>query len=60
MEVLFDRHEREEAVPEEHPSGEHRVGSGEHPTESDDADDGITALPDPMSVDVLLKRFGIK
>jgi serine/threonine protein kinase len=60
MEVLFDRHEREEAVPEEHPSGEHRVGSGEHLTGSEDVDDGITALPDPMSVDVLLKRFGIK
>ena len=60
MEVLFDRHEREEAVPEEHPSGEHRVGSGEHMTGSDEVDDGITALPDPMSVDVLLKRFGIK
>src|SRR5258706_2021447 len=60
MEVLFDRHEREEAVPDEHPSGEHKTGSGEHMTGPDDEEDGITALPDPMSVDVLLKRFGIK
>jgi serine/threonine protein kinase len=60
MEVLFDRHEREEAVPEDHPSGEHGIGSAEHLAGSEGEDEGITALPDPMSVDVLLRRFGIK
>jgi len=57
MEVLFDRHEREEAFADEHPSGEHS-GGGRATDPGGEGDDA--ALPDPMSVDVLLKRFGIK
>jgi serine/threonine protein kinase len=60
MEVLFDRHEREEAIPEDHPSGEHKSGSGEHRGGTGGPGDEIDALPDPMSVDTLLRRFGIK
>jgi serine/threonine protein kinase len=57
VEVLFDRHEREETLPEDHPSGEHRSGSG---TDVSGGEPEFTAVPDPMSVDTLLKRFGIK
>ena len=59
VEVLFDRHEREEALPEDHPSGEHSDGSGERPAGAGGQAE-FTAVPDPMSVDTLLKRFGIK
>jgi len=59
MEVIFDPHEREEAAPEEHPPGEHAEGSRERPA-GPGAQVEVTALPDPMSVDMLLKRFGIK
>src|SRR6266542_3423674 len=59
VEVLFDRHEREEALPEDHPSGEHSRGSGE-PLVGAGGEPEFTAVPDPMSVDMLLKRFGIK
>jgi hypothetical protein len=58
--ILLISRRLEEAFPDDHPSGEHKTGSGEHMPGPDDEDDGITALPDPMSVDVLLKRFGIK
>ena len=57
VEVLFDRHEREETLPEDHPSGEHRSGPG---AEGSGGEPEFTAVPDPMSVDTLLKRFGIK
>jgi serine/threonine protein kinase len=60
MEKLFDRHEREEAFPEDHPSGEHKSGSGEHRAGTSVLEDEVEALPDPMSVDTLLRRFGIK
>ncbi len=60
MERLFDRHEREEAIPEDHPSGEHKSGSGEHRAGTSGPEDEVEALPDPMSVDTLLRRFGIK
>jgi len=59
VEVLFDRHEREEALPEEHPSGEHRRGPGADASGAG-GEPEFTAVPDPMSVDTLLKRFGIK
>jgi len=59
VEVLFDRHEREEALPEDHPSGEHGGGSGERSAGAGGQAE-FTAVPDPMSVDTLLKRFGIK
>ena len=68
MELLFDREEREEALPEDAtPSGrtprpiaeaelEDALSGGEEP-----APDPPDAIADePMSVDTLLKRFGIK
>jgi hypothetical protein len=59
MEVLFDRHEREEAIPEDHSPTDGKGAPGEGAPRAG-ADEGITALPDPLSVDILLKRFGIK
>jgi serine/threonine protein kinase len=67
VELLFDREEREEAVPEDHvfaqgsPTAE---APGELPLEihSDEAEEeeaGLPITPD-LSVDTLLKRFGIK
>jgi hypothetical protein len=66
MELLFDREEREEAVPEdpllaEPSSGD--AGRAELPMEihSDEAveEASLPITPD-LSVDTLLKRFGIK
>ena len=67
MELLFDREEREEAVPEEHAFGEAAPGSSEkaelplevHTEEAVEEDAGLPITPD-LSVDTLLKRFGIK
>jgi serine/threonine protein kinase len=67
MEILFDREEREEAVPEEHALGEAlppASARAELPLEihSDGAveeEGGLPITPD-LSVDTLLKRFGIK
>jgi serine/threonine-protein kinase len=52
MEVLFDRHEREEAVLEERREDGAPPGSG--------AEGGDALSPGAMSVDTLLKRFGIE
>jgi serine/threonine protein kinase len=67
LELLFDREEREEAVPEDHPLGEATpvsTAKAELPLEihsdgpaEDEA--GLAITPD-LSVDTLLKRFGIK
>ena len=62
MEVLFDRDEREEAIPDDHPSGEHKTRLRRAHAGTRDAADGESpdSSADPMSVDELLKRFGIK
>ncbi len=65
MELLFDREEREEAVPEDHALGEAApMTRAELPLEihSDEPakeEAGLPITPD-LSVDTLLKRFGIK
>jgi hypothetical protein len=65
MELLFDRDEREEAIPEDLFSGGHLRGK-HSPDESDPAgdpslDETPGTRPDAeLSVDALLKRFGIK
>jgi serine/threonine protein kinase len=70
MELLFDHNEREEAVPDEHSSGEHRPPPREPSTDlgaeleagplGSASADPRGKGPDPMSVDTFLKRFGIK
>jgi serine/threonine protein kinase len=65
MELLFDHEEREEAVPDGHAFAEAGLGGAEPdlPLEihTDDAPEepGLPITPD-LSVDTLLKRFGIK
>ncbi len=67
VELLFDREEREEAVPEDHAFAEgtpSAAAEGALPLEihSDEAveeEAGLPITPD-LSVDTLLKRFGIK
>jgi serine/threonine protein kinase len=71
MELLFDRHEREEAVPDDHTSGEHRTSPPDPETDlgaeleagplgaaSEEA--GKKDAPGSTSLDALLKKFGIK
>ena len=71
MELLFDRHEREEAVPDDHTSGEHRTSPPDPETDlgaeleagplgaaSEEA--GKKDAPGATSLDALLKKFGIK
>jgi serine/threonine protein kinase len=65
LEVLFDREEREEADPDEHRSGEHKGAAAEvlkeSPTTAPSGDtEDERAVPDEMSLDTLLKRFGIE
>jgi serine/threonine protein kinase len=67
MELLFDREEREEAVPEDHALGDAAAGSAEmddlpleiHSEEETLEEADLPITPD-LSVDTLLKRFGIK
>jgi serine/threonine protein kinase len=72
MELLFDRNEREEAVPDDHTSGEHRPPPPDPETDlgaeleagplgaaSADAA-GKKDAPGTTSLDSLLKKFGIK
>jgi serine/threonine protein kinase len=65
MELLFDREEREEAVPEDHAFAESvAAGDAELPLEihSEEAafEEGRLPITPDLSVDTLLKRFGIK
>ncbi len=71
LQVLFDREEREEALPDEHRSGEHKLTAPEVraesppppaavPAPSPEETDDERAVPDEMSFDKLLKRFGIE
>jgi serine/threonine protein kinase len=68
MELLFDREEREEAVPEDHAFAEGAAGTGagggelplEIHTEEAAAEDPALPISPDLSVDALLKRFGIK
>ena len=69
MELLFDREEREEAVPEDatpsgctpRPIAEAELEDALSGEEGEAAPDPPDAISDePMSVDTLLKRFGIK
>ena len=63
MEVLFDEKERGTLVTDEPTgSGEHRLGNDlEMEFEPDAEDAGAAAGPqEPMSVQKLLKRFGLK
>jgi serine/threonine protein kinase len=72
LEVLFDRDEREEVDPDEVRSGEHKIaavraGRPADPAEApvpapEPAPDAVDdpAVPDEMSLDTLLKRFGIE
>jgi serine/threonine protein kinase len=70
LEVLFDREEREDVDPDDPRSGEHKPGtrnaSADTPAAAPDpagaageAGDDPT-VPDEMSLDTLLKRFGIE
>jgi serine/threonine protein kinase len=72
LELLFDRNEREEAVPDDHTSGEHRPPPPDPETDlgaeleagplgaaSADAA-GKKDAPGTTSLDSLLKKFGIK
>jgi serine/threonine protein kinase len=71
MELLFDRNEREEVVPDDHSSGEHRrhpdpetdlgaeLEAGPLGAASGDAA-GKADAPGTTSIDALLKKFGIK
>jgi serine/threonine protein kinase len=68
LQVLFDRQEREEADPDEHRSGEHKPTAAEirtataatAPNAGEGETDDERAVPDEMSLDTLLKRFGIE
>jgi serine/threonine protein kinase len=73
LEVLFDREEREEVDPDDLRSGEHKLGTARAgrpadpadapvpaPEPAPDAADDDPAVPDEMSLDTLLKRFGIE
>jgi serine/threonine protein kinase len=67
MELIFDHDEREEAVPEDHAFAEGEPGAGArselpleiHSEESVEEEGGLPITPD-LTVDALLKRFGIK
>jgi serine/threonine protein kinase len=65
MELLFDREEREEAVPEDHvfveasPAARAELPLEIHSDEPAKEDVGLPITPD-LSVDTLLRRFGIK
>jgi serine/threonine protein kinase len=67
MELIFDREEREEAVPEDHAFGEASPAAAAkaelpleiHSDEPEEDEAGLPITPD-LSVDTLLRRFGIK
>jgi serine/threonine protein kinase len=71
LEVLFDRDEREEAHPDEHRSGEHKLTTDPARAEPsapapasivspEGSHDDERGVPEEMSFDTLLKRFGIE
>ncbi|HXB55137.1 MAG TPA: serine/threonine-protein kinase [Vicinamibacteria bacterium] len=71
MELLFDRQEREEALPDDHSSGEHRASLPDPadlgaeleagPLGAASAEmGGKKDAPEKTSLDALLKKFGIK
>jgi serine/threonine protein kinase len=71
MELLFDRNEREEVVPDDHSSGEHRASPPDPETDlgaeleagplgAASAEASKKDAPGTTSLDALLKKFGIK
>src|SRR5262249_31665614 len=75
LEVLFDREEREEVDPDDPRSGEHKPAAADRPADAPAPDPAAAAapaptpgpeaaddpaVPDEMSLDTLLKRFGIE